>query len=397
MKILLLCKKLPFLANDGETIVIDSYAEALRQLGCDIHLLAMNTSRHFYEVTEKDLDNSNYKSITIVKVDNSISVKGAIQQLAKNKSYHISRFRSKEYESSLESILKKYKFDIIQIESLFLCSYIPKIRVHFNGPVCMRSHNLEYRIWESLARAETNPLKKSYLSILAKQLKTYEIAQFDIYDHLFCLSKDDLQGFVQLGFQNEASIIEIGLKMSNYNPKKGHANQIGFIGSLDWQPNKNALLWFINKVWPKLNADSNLKLAIAGRNTPEEIYALASDKIKVLGEVNDALTFINEQHIFIAPILEGSGVRVKILEAMAMGKAVVSTSMGAMGIQAKDQREFSIADTSSEFAEAILKLHHNPLQVESLGQSARKFCLAHHDHLTIGRKMMEQYQTILKK
>ena len=158
----------------------------------------------------------------------------------------------------------------------------------------------------------------------------------------------------------------------------GEIASISFIGSLDWIPNLEGLNWFIEEVWPGIiKKNSKIKLHIAGRNTPESIRALNSDNIIIEGEVDDAKAFINAHPIMIVPLLSGSGMRVKILEGMALSRVVISTSIGMEGIEATDKKEILKADTPQEFIKKIDWIADDFFEQIEIGSNARNFIINH--------------------
>lgn len=398
LKILQLAKKPPFPLKDGESIAISYLSKALSELGCEISLLAMVTTKH--PVSKQIIVENchHYKDIQIVEIDNRINFRDAIINLFKSESYHISRFLSSEYEKVLSRILQVNVYDIIQLETLYLTPYIPLIRKYSSAKICMRSHNVEHEIWERMAGNSKNFMKRIYLTHLAKKLKDYEIKNINEYDFLISVSERDLKKFKELGFKNEAVNSPIGIQLSNYK-KQSHLNllyDICFIGSLDWMPNIEGLLWFMAKVWPFLSTrNPELKFHIAGRNIGSEIKALASENVIIHGEVNNAVEFMNSYQIMIVPLLSGSGTRVKILEGMSLGKSIVTTSIGVEGIDATDKKHLFVADTPIEFISCIESLLTDENLRFSIGSNAEKFVKSNYDYLANAETLLNNYKMLI--
>lgn len=355
MRILQLCKKFPYPVKDGESLAIINLSKALVKNGCQVSLLAMNTSRHKVNI---DLDAkalNHYKEIQTVEVDNSIKAVDAFQNLFSKASYHIVRFISKDFEQALIDYFGKTSFDIIQLETLYLTPYIPIIKAHTKAAIALRAHNIEFEIWERITQNTQNPLKKLYLSHLTKKLKRFEIEQLQAFDLLVAISERDRQKFLALGCKKNTITTPIGIDSSNYIPEQIQANlSLSFIGSLDWMPNIEGLNWFLEHIWPTLNQRfSNIPFHIAGRNTPNWLIQTTISGVFIHGEVESAIDFINSHPIMIVPLLSGSGMRVKILEGMALGRAVVTTSVGLEGIAAKNYESVIIADSAEEYLAAI--------------------------------------------
>lgn len=397
MKILQLCKKFPYPQKDGESIAIANLSKSLVDLGCEVHLLAMNTARHYVKLDELKDETAHYGKVFAVEVDNRLRPMDALNNLIKGTSYHVCRFESSHFEKNLTKLLRQEKYDVIQLETVYLAPYLDVIRANSDAVVAMRAHNVEHEIWERITENTSFPPKKWYLSHLTKQLKSYEIENLNKYDLLIAISDDDLKKFKTLGYKNGAISTPVGLDISRYASKIRTLPQsersLSFIGSLDWQPNLEGLRWYIKYVSPMVK---NAKLHIAGRNTPPEVekYNQQSD-IVVHGEVPNALDFISHHDIMIVPLLSGSGMRVKILEGMAMGKAVVTTSKGVEGIGAVDNEHILIADTAEDFARKINWAITHEEEAKRIGEKAHEFIKEHFDSAIIARQLIDTYEYVM--
>ncbi len=401
MRILQLCKKFPYPLKDGESIAITSLSKSLSDAGVEITLLAMNTSKHYTDINGYvPAELAHYHAIYDVHVDNRIKPWDAFKNLFSPDSYHVSRFISSAFEKKLIQLLQETTYDVIQLETLYLSPYIPIIRRYSDAVVAMRAHNVEHEIWERVAYNTRFPLKRLYLRHLARKLKRYEIAQLRQYDLLVAISQRDLERFIQMGYEQAAAVIPIGIDLKSYRPdfRSYHRElSIGFIGSLDWMPNVEGVQWFLNDVWgPMQRKRETLKLYIAGRNTPEWLRRTRWRNVIFEGEVPDAARFINQHSIMVVPLLSGSGMRAKILEAMALGKVVITTSIGLEGIPARHKREVLVADTSKEFVEALRYCRQQNGRLEQMGRRALDFVSRHFDSREIGKSLLEIYSTLLE-
>ena len=399
MKILQLCKKFPFPLKDGESIAVTNLSKALNTLNCEITLLAMNTKKHYFDISQLPADFNHYQSIHVVPVDNSIYLKDAFVNLWKSESYHISRFVSDEFNDALIELLSQNEFDVVQLETLYLAPYIPTIRKYSKAQVAMRAHNVEHEIWQRVMRQTKSLPKKWYLNYLVKKLALFERQQLKNYDILVPITKRDLGIFKQMGYQKEAVVTPIGIETSIYPTNDRSFKEdisLSFIGSLDWMPNQEGLVWFLDNVWKALVKQyPDLRLHIAGRNTPQWLYNKKLKNVTIHGEIPDASQFINQHSVMIVPLLAGSGMRAKILEGMALGKVVISTSLGLEGIPAENKKQVLVANTPKEFIDGIDYCYRSNGQLKSIGQNARAFVDAHYDHLHIARNLLEAYKAKL--
>ncbi|MBK8700991.1 MAG: glycosyltransferase [Saprospiraceae bacterium] len=397
MKILQLCKKFPYPLKDGESIAVTYLSKALVNQGCEVTLLSMNTSKHYTSMESLPEDYDHYKNIYQTSLDNAIKPHKAFLNLFTRDSYHVSRFVSSDFKAQLIEVLKSESFDVVQLETLYLTPYIETIKEHSNAIIAMRSHNIEFEIWERITSNTRFLPKKWYLKHLTDKLKKYELERLNDYDYLVAVSDRDLKKFKQLGYKNGAMASPIGLELKNYvTISKKSSNAICFIGALDWRPNREGLDWFIANVWPELSKEQpDLKFHIAGRNTPADLLNLNIKNIVVHGEVNDAIDFISQHNIMIVPLFSGSGMRVKILEGMALRKTIVTTSLGKEGIDAEHQKELLIADDPQTFKNAIIMALHDQNMRENIGKSAQQFVSEYYDHATIAARLIEKYKQLI--
>ena len=391
MKILQLCKKFPYPPKDGESIAITYLSKAMAEQGCDITLLSLNTQKHFIDLSDLPESFNHYSAVHTVHLDNAINRWDAFKNLFSNKSYHISRFESEAFSAKLVELLQAEEFDVIQLETLYLAPYLDAIRKHSKALVVMRAHNVEHEIWERLQRNIQFLPKKYYLKYLTSKLKKFEVETLGDYDFLVPISQIDLEKFRQLGYTNGAQAIPIGLELKNYTPATIDISRplsMGFIGSLDWMPNLEGLNWFVNDIWPSLTSRfPNLELHIAGRHAPPELLSASYGNLVVHGEVEDAKDFLNQHQITVVPLLSGSGMRAKILEAMALGRVVLTTTLGLEGIPARANQEVLIADSEAEFVELLDMLIAQPQKLDEISKAAQTFVSTNYCHLNLAQDL----------
>lgn len=399
MKILQLCKKFPYPLKDGESLAVNTLSKSLKKLGCQVTLLAMNTKKHYSSFSTMPDAVAHYHAIYTAEVDNRIKPIDAFLNLFSKESYHISRFVSDDFQNQLIRLLKSQSFDIIQLETLYLAPYIPVIRRYSKAVIAMRAHNVEHEIWERISKNTALLPKRWYLTHLTKKLKRFEAEQLSAYDLLVAITQKDLKTYQKLGFKGKGLVTPIGIESADYQPDfQSYKKKISlsFIGSLDWMPNQEGLVWFLDQVWCKLSRKfPELELHIAGRNTPEWMMNLKKKNVVVHGEVPSAADFINQHSIMVVPLLSGSGMRAKILEGMALGKVVLTTSIGMEGIHARDKMEVLVANKTNEFIKAIEFCYKHPDQFYQIGQQAKNFVHQFYDSKAISRQLLETYSSFL--
>ncbi len=399
MKILQLCKKFPYPLMDGESIAVHNLSKSLQQQGCEVTLLAMNTLRHYYEAAQTPDSLRHYRAVHRVDIDNRIKIHDAFFNLFSRDSYHITRFISSDFSRQLVKLLQQEEYDVVQLETLYLAPYIPLIRQHSQAIIAMRAHNVEHEIWQRITSNTSFPPKRFYLRHLTRKLRKFEIEALRQFDIMVAISERDLHKFWNMGYQGAAVVVPIGIEATTYQPDYlayKREPTMAFIGSLDWMPNIEGLNWFLESVWPVIRLKyPAMQLHIAGRNTPVWLQQLQLPGVTVHGEVPDAAAFINQHSMLIVPLLSGSGMRAKILEGMALGKVVLTTSLGLEGIAARHEKEVLVADTPQDFLQTINWCFRQNGQLENLGRNARQFVAQHYNNQEIGRQLLQAYSSLI--
>lgn len=396
MHILIIANKVPYPAKDGGSIATLSLARQFVKLGHQVDILAMNTSKHYFRLEKLPLELST--SIKFIGVDTPalISPLAALRNLLfSNKAYIAERFYTENFKNKLEDILKHSKYDVIQLEGSYMGMYISSLRAHSSAKVAMRAHNLEYEIWERTA-SNSCPSKKFYFGNLAKRIKKLEVNQLNDFDAMIPITKRDGDKLKDLGCKIPVHVSPMGVTM---NQQPDHSNvefpSLFHIGALDWPPNQEGIFWFFDKVWPiVLKKHPSLKFYLAGRNASEKIKNLNAKNLIYLGEVDSANDFMNSKAIGIVPLLSGSGMRIKIIEAMALGKPQVTTSIGAEGNPAKDGEEIMIADDPQEFANKISHLVEDKAVFDLMSEKSYEFVKREFDYDKITQSLIDFYQSI---
>ncbi len=394
MKILILSTKMPWPARDGGAIATLNMALGLAAKNCQVTLLTMNTVKHYFP--EDQLPDGIRESINIrsVKVDTKIRpVSMLLNFVFSGYPYNAKRFISKPFKAALDNCLAGQDFDIIQLEGPYLSHYIPGIRG--KSRIALRAHNQEHHIWKLMAAQEKNLLKRFYLKNLAGRIEKLERRILSEIDLLVPISEADRIGFDGLGHALPVEVIPTGIDISRYPLNETEQRILPFfIGALDWGPNQEGLDWFFREVWPVIRLNwPGLTLDIAGRN-PDYYFdgKEVPDNVRLAGEVEDAIDFFHQHTVMIVPLLTGSGIRIKILEAMAMGKTVITTSMGAAGLQARHGEHLFLADTPADYVRILENLHARRDELQKMGIRARQFVKENFDILALSEKLISFFK-----
>lgn len=376
MKILILTLRIPFPLTDGGAIAMYGLMEKLSQAGHQLTIASLNTKKHYYDPNVL----TPFGRVETTDIDTTPHIIPAIRSfLWERNAYNIQRFDVPAHHDLLKKILYKNKFDIIQLEGVYLAHYIPTIRRMTDTPIVLRAHNVEYKIWEKYAQEEPNKLKKFYFSHLAKRGKYFEKKSLPLTDGVITFTKTDAEYFRKLGYSGQLEIISAGYNVPNELPRVNiFPNTLAFMGSLEWLPNRQGLDWFVKLIFPLILKEiPEAILHIAGKNPPTFIEEYASDNVIFHGFVPVATEFLKDKAVVIVPLLSGSGIRIKILEGLSNGKCIVSTSLGADGTDTIHGQQLLIADNPQAFAQEVVKvLKDDSLRVK-LSQKGREHALLH--------------------
>lgn len=399
MKLLQLVNRIPYPLNDGGNLAVYACTEGFLQAGVSVSMLAMNTVRHHVAINELPGRYKQLEHFKAIDVDNRVKPLAAFLNLFKGSSYNIERFISREYKTALIDLLKKEAFDIIQLEGLFLVPYIKTIRKYSKAKVVLRQHNIEFRIWERLAAQTPNPVKKFYLHLLAARLKKFELRHLNDYDLILPISEEDGNFMAALGTQVPLFFHPFSVEADQiaFLPSDKQPLSLYHIGAMDWRPNQESVNWLLEKVMPAIQLQlPQTKLYLAGRNMPEYYSKNHWPNVTVLGEVPDALSFERDKSILVVPLLSGGGVRIKIFQAMAMGKTIITTSIGLEGIDAQDGIQVMVADDPQTFIDKIIKTVQNPEIIQDMGKAARNLIEEKYDRKKRISDLLKRYETLSK-
>ncbi len=400
MNILILSHRVPFPQNGGYPIVVCNTIRGLVNLGHTVSLVALNAKKNNHHENSEDdndlLSKINYRAYDI---DINVSVFEVAVNLFSRTSFNIDRYYDPEFERLLIGTLKKTSYDIIQFEGLLVSLYLSTVRKNTTAKLIYRAHNIENQIWERLSQQKNDPFKKSYLKMHAKRIKNYELLQLNNFDGIAVFTGQDKSTLLEYGTKIPIEILPVGINLDHYKPdfSKTEFPSLFFLGSLDWLPNREGIEWFLENFHKELTeGDLRVRFYVAGNDIPERFddYEVMG-KIFIQGEVDDALEFVNSKSIMIVPLLSSGGMRVKIVEGMAMQKCIISTSLGAEGINYEHGVNILIANNQDEFYDAIKICITDEEYCKQIGLNARKLIEEQHDVNKVTKNLVEFYNSII--
>ena len=397
MRILQFCYKPPFPALDGGSMGMHYITEGLINAGHQVKVLSFHSKKHPCRVDKLPAEYVEKTQFETVFVDLDVKILGALVCWLCGESYHVKRFINEDMKKKLAQILKEQDFDIIQVESVFLTPYLPIMRKLSKAKIVLRAPNIEHKIWERIYKATKTPFKRGYIKHLAMTLKYYELNHINDYDAVSPVTEVDAEFFRAAGLRKLCKGIPFGMNPSEIvSDVLEEPNTIFHIGSMNWHPNEQGIKWFLEECWDKVRKSTpKVEAYFAGRYMPNWLKNTDVDGVHIVGEVADSIRFMTSKQIMVVPLLSGSGIRIKIIEAMSIGKTVIATTIAAEGIMYENGKNILIANTAEEFAEAIKYCVENPDKCKEIGQEAYKLIAERYSNDEVVRQLLALYQQIL--
>lgn len=394
MKVLVLSHKPPYPIVDGGCLAMSRFVidlQGIKQIE-KIDYFTLSTHKHPFipaAYVQKITDKVTFEGI---RIDTKIKLLPALASLLTKKSYHTKRFYHSHVAQFLLAKLNSNNYDVIIFESLYAAIYTPIIRPVFNGKIYYRSHNLEFRIWSDLAQNEKNPLKAWYIKQLTKTLKMKEVVTWNQVDVILPISNNDAH------FMKQFTQTSVHYLPSSMPDNKREVNKtiqrVCFLGSFDWEPNLEAVKWFIDNILPDITLEfPQIEFHIAGRKSTEIPAEYRKSSVIIHGFVEDPLQFIAENGIFVAGLQSGSGIKMKILEAMSIGAPCVLSTKAAEGLTIEPL--IPIHNNSESFISDIRALLNNDELRAKRGELGKQFIQGNFSSVLVQEILEEQFRPSL--
>src|SRR5262245_19787881 len=297
--------------------------------------------------------------------------------------YAVAKYRSDAYRSTLLKLLEEPPVDLIVCDFLVPAVNLPD---RLPCPAVLFTHNVEAEIWRRHTEQQTSAIRRWLYGLQHKRMLDFERGTLARFDAVLAVSEQDRQTIDQLypgAARRPAFVVPTGVDVSYFSQEESRTNRprLIFTGSMDWLPNEDAMTFFCRDVLPIIRARvPDVELTISGREPTRGVRNLAAQHgVVVTGRVDDIRPFVRDAAVYVVPLRIGGGTRLKIFEAMAMGKAVVSTAIGAEGLPVTNGRDIVIADEASAFADAVVRLMRDAAARRALEGAARKLVVEKYD------------------
>jgi glycosyltransferase involved in cell wall biosynthesis len=389
MKVLLVTHKPPFPKIDGGCLATAQLILGLENSNVEYRIALIETPKHPFQM--QSFPQAIREKIAVHHFINTTNFWPTIRNgIYSTRSVFFQRFYDKNFAIQLNQLCSDFQPDIIHFESLFAAVYLDGLKKISPAKMILRSHNIEHQLWEDRLK-NLSALKRMVLKTQVKRLKIEEISVFQKVDGIACIAVNELH-FLQNQAVNASVVLiptgfQLGSSMSHFG------NDFFHLAAMDWQPNCNALDWFLKSVWKNSPSSKNNLLHLAGKGLDLERYREFSG-VKNHGMVLDSEAFMCGHGIMLVPLFEGSGLRIKIIEAGALGVPIIASAKAVEGIGLVPNEHFLEANNAQAFENAMQLLANDVSLRQSIGAAIRSFMQKNYDQDIFNNQLIEFYQNI---
>lgn len=391
MKVLFLTRDLPYPATNGYKKRNFFLIKELAARNIEIILLCEDKNNHFLQSPHPL--NSLCKDIKIINTNGKEknNFKNALFSLFSSLPFSIKSRILKDARNKIKNYLQKNPVDIIICDSVYRAANIP---FDVKARKVLYEHNIESIIIKRYVNTEKNIFKKLFAFIEYLKFERFQRKMWNSFDSCIVCSAVDKKIIEEKSKNTNIFVINNGVDSRYFQPDSYPVNQntLVYTGQIGWHPNEDAIIYFIRHIWSLIKKEKpEATFWVVGANPTSRVRALAKEdqSILVTGFVDDAREYIGKSQVYVVPLRIGSGTRLKILEALSMKKAVVSTSVGCEGLEVEDNKHLLIRDNPGEFAQAVLELMNNDSLRMNLGDNGRRLVEEKYDWSVVFRNLDE--------
>jgi len=378
LRLLILTAKPPFPPVDGGRIAV---YEPLRRLAARGHRITLLTFRSPGQDETSLAQLAPLCRVASVPHDTRTRPLGLIGNLFSPLPYNVAKYHSPRMVQKLKEVLASEPFDVAHLEQVHMAGYRAITQGQWGIPTVLRQENIESHLAERYWRTQTG-LRRAYARLLAARLRRYESAACAAVDRCLAITAEDAARLRDLSPRARVVVIPAGVDVEAFrpSPQSEQPDTVVFVGSMDWPPNADAALWFYQEVLPAIRrAVPAVQFYVVGKDPPPAVRRLAEDgAVHVTGFVEDVRDYLAQAAVFVVPLRVGGGMRLKLLQALAMAKPAVSTTIGAEGIAVAHGQNILLADSAAAFAQSVVELLRDRGLRARLGENGRRLVETHY-------------------
>jgi polysaccharide biosynthesis protein PslH len=400
MKILIISNVMPYPTDAGEKIRIFNIIKHISQTH-EVSLITLIEKQH-EEQFSSELKKycSRVDTVLLRKHSKLEHMPGVMRYLISGEPLHNKFVFVEEMKKKIQQITYSESFDIVQIEHSIMAPYIKAISMANNSKKVLTFHNIASLQYQRIFNTEKNIVKKIRFFINCIQMKKWEANFAMNFDLCVTMSDNEKQFLQSKNPELKVAVIPNGVDVDKFQtlPVNFRTNNLLYIGKMDYQPNVDAVLYFVKKIFPFIKMKiRDAKFFIVGSNPSKKIKQLEKDKdVIVAGYVTDVLPFYEQCAVSVVPLRAGGGTRLKILESMAFGRPIISTSIGCEGLNVYNNENIIISDKPEEFAWKTIELLQNVDFREKISKNGRNLVEHNYSWESIAKKQIQIYDKLTK-
>ncbi|HET6513468.1 MAG TPA: glycosyltransferase family 4 protein [Candidatus Kapabacteria bacterium] len=396
MKVLQISPRLPYPLIDGGAVGVFKATQAAAQLGADITFVTYPETDP--KITREGVERlSQFAKVHLVGRQLPSRNSTLVRTLFKG-AYPVERRMMPEMFTLLRSLIAKEKFDLVHVDHAHMGKYALWLKKEYGFEYILREHNFESLIYERFAETQTNPVKKILARTHGRRLRLEETRFISEAAHVCPITHEDLKLMQGVAPNQNYTVIPAGVDIEYFKPTDTPVDEklVLWVGGLNWDPNRDAVEYFLHEIWPIIRAkDPSVRFEIVGDGS--ESVGRGVEGVQGFGRVPDIRPWLEKAAVLVVPLRVGGGMRLKILDFFAAGKAVVTTTIGVEGNMAVDGKHLVIEDTPEVFADATLSLLTDQKRRNELALAGRELVEEYYSWEKIGRAVMTIYETMMAR
>ncbi len=393
MRILQIAPKIPYPPNDGSKVGIFNLTDQMIKHGAEVFFAAPSGG---------SVVDPYFESIVHfipLNIGREYSIAGGIKNLFSSLPFNIEKYLSEDAFQKLSDVYQQNRFDIVHVDHLHMAEYGLTLKKKHGARVVLREHNFESEIMARVARLTRNPIAKFYFHVQHSRIMEFESDVVRRVDVVLPISDVDDRKLANLSPGMKSLVVPAGVDVEKFAPNAAFVpDRVLFLSSYDWLPNLDSFKFYAKEIMPILGSKApQVKTIVAGKSAQKIPVSWMNRSFEVAGFVSDFNRFSSMASVAVVPLRIGSGMRIKVLELMALGMAIVSTAIGAEGIDAENGKDLLLADTPGEFADRIATLTSSPSLCKEIGNNARRLVSEKYTWESSGEKLFNAYRNILSE